>query len=493
MVKVGTRITAATSALVATTLAVYALVELRADAESRRSATEQQAAHLASSVRATMRAQGVRTALQRAPSISREVTSEHPAWQVEVLGTDILESDTPESDRATRMKALVEARPSRLLTESDNTLVYTLPLRAPNRLAPEGFDVVGAVEVSRSTAFLERAFREDLLRTLPLLLLIVGLVVAAIMLLTRTVVTQPIEKLLAGIDDVAKGDLSRVLLSEREDEVGALASRFNEMTHSLRESKAETALQNQAKMKLEARLLKTEKLATIGQLAAEIAHEVGTPLNVIAGRARSLGKKAGDREAVEKNAHIVAEQATRITRIIQRLLDLARRKVGTEEAEGVDLNQVCRATVDFLEGRLEAARVEPSLELAGELPRIEGYPDQLQQVLLNLLINAIEAMPSGGSIKIRTDEVTRRRPGLEVAPEQSTVLIEITDSGVGIPEELRDRIFEPFYTSKDREGGTGLGLAVSSGIIKDHDGWIEVEDAPSHGTIFRIFLPASAE
>ena len=142
-------------------------------------------------------------------------------------------------------------------------------------------------------------------------------------------VSRPITKLLSGIDDVAKGDLSHVLLSERDDEIGQIATRFNDMTFSLRESRGETQRQNEAKLALEQRLGQTEKLATIGQLAAEIAHEVGTPLNVIAGRARSIQKKSRDHEAVEKNAEIVAEQTARITRIIQRLLDFTRRKVGT--------------------------------------------------------------------------------------------------------------------------------------------------------------------
>ena len=115
-------------------------------------------------------------------------------------------------------------------------------------------------------------------------------------------VSRPITKLLRGIDDVAKGDLSHVILSERDDEIGAIATRFNEMTFSLRESRGETQRQNEAKLALEQRLGQTEKLATLGQLAAEIAHEVGTPLNVIAGRARSIQRKSRDPDAVEKNA-----------------------------------------------------------------------------------------------------------------------------------------------------------------------------------------------
>src|SRR5262249_45374309 len=169
-----------------------------------------------------------------------------------------------------------------------------------------------------------------------LVLLIVSVSTLVVGLLARRLVSRPITKLLTGIDDVAKGDLSHVILSERDDEIGAIATRFNDMTFSLRESRAETQRQNDEKLALEQRLGQTEKLATTGQRAAETAHEAGTPLNVIAGRARSIQRKARDNpEAVEKNATIVAEQTARITKIIQRLLDFTRRKVGHTSTHGI--------------------------------------------------------------------------------------------------------------------------------------------------------------
>jgi signal transduction histidine kinase len=393
-----------------------------------------------------------------------------------------------------RLRDLVQARPIYVSVDGEDAFAYALPLRQASRMAPDGYEVAGSIDVSRSLAPLQRAWREDLVRTLPILAIIVALVVTAVMLFTRSLVSRPIEKLLAGIDDVARGDLSRVLLSEREDEIGALAARFNEMTYSLRESRAETERQNADKTKLEERLFQTEKLATIGQLAAEIAHEVGTPLNVIVGRSRAMAKKAHDPEAVTKNADIVAEQASRITRIIQRLLDTARRKVGAPEAGPVDLNRITATTMDFLEGKFAAARVTRTLTRAEALPAVKGDSDQLQQVLINLLMNAIEAMPRGGQIRVETSLVTRRRPGLEVAPEQPVVVVEVADTGVGIPPDQRDRVFEPFYTTKEGRGGTGLGLAVSHGIIKEHDGWMEVEDAHGGpGSVFRVCLPAAGE
>src|SRR5919107_220212 len=139
------------------------------------------------------------------------------------------------------------------------------------------------------------ATSDDLWRVVTMVLLIVGITTVMVGVFAMRLVSRPITKLLSGIDDVAKGDLSHVILSERDDEIGAIATRFNEMTYSLRESRGETQRQNEAKLALEQRLGQTEKLATIGQLAAEIAHEVGTPLNVIAGRARATQRKSSDR------------------------------------------------------------------------------------------------------------------------------------------------------------------------------------------------------
>jgi signal transduction histidine kinase len=492
-VKVGPRITAVTSALVASTLAIYAFYDLRDGAGERRARLESETRSLAGVVRGALELRGVAAALSQAGELSEELSSAREHTEVRILVAGAPSPDASDASRR-RLRDLVEARPLSVTDVSDHAFVYALPLRRPSALAPDGHEVAGAVEVTRSLRPLAAAWREDVLRTLPVLAVIVALVIVAVMLVARTLVSRPIEKLLAGIDDVARGDLSRVLLSEREDEIGALASRFNDMTFSLRESQAETERQNSARKKLEERLFQTEKLATIGQLAAEIAHEVGTPLNVIVGRSRAMAKKAGDPEAVTKNAEIVAEQASRITRIIQRLLDTARRKVGAAEDGLVDLNQITSATMEFLEGKFAAARVSRALHRADRLPPVKGDPDQLQQVFLNLLLNAIEAMPGGGQLRVETSLVTRRRPGLEVAPEQPVVVVEVADTGVGIPPGARDKIFEPFYTTREDRGGTGLGLSVSHGIIKEHDGWIEVDAGPGEtGTAFRVCLPAAAE
>jgi two-component system cell cycle sensor histidine kinase/response regulator CckA len=146
--------------------------------------------------------------------------------------------------------------------------------------------------------------------------------------------------------------------------------------------------------------------------------------------------------------------------------------------------------MELLAGQFSSAKVHTRLERRESLPRVAGDADRLQQVLINLLLNAVQAMPEGGSLVVETGVVHRARPGLEGGAEQDFVTVAVADTGTGIPADIKDKIFDPFYTTKEGQGGTGLGLAVCSGIVKEHDGWIDVEDAPSGGSVFRIYVPA---
>ena len=394
---------------------------------------------------------------------------------------------------------------------------YTLPiLDSKHRM-------VAIIDLVRDKSELE----QELLRSTREVVLTLSGLAALLAILVRLMVRQefsaPLLRLVGGIDEVTRGDYTGAILRERNDEVGLLADRFNEMTGSLRDAKNEILAGVDAKLQLEQRLRHSDKLATIGQLAANIAHEVGTPLNVIGGRARVMARRAEDPTAVQKNADIIATQAERITKIIQQLLDYARRKAPARS--NVDLRKVCSSTLDFLEVQLTTRHVEAQLhpfavptppqpeshieatvrgeQSSAELrppatPIVVGDSDQLQQVCLNLCINAIQAMPDGGSLDLYLEGIVRRKPGLDKAPPGSYVMLAIADTGVGIDEGSMGRIFEPFYstktdngkTGKDGPSGSGLGLSVSTGIVKDLDGWIECERRPTGGTIFRVFLPA---
>jgi signal transduction histidine kinase len=493
-VRVGTRITLTTSLLVAITLGAYAVISIRAQRSELEAQLEDHAREIVTPLRVALEARKLLAWPPDAAELNETLARSVEPWRIQLLdASDMPPADAPPTGSAQieRLRRVVALKSAIVdVTEVGNrpTFVYLEPVRAGTR-------VLGAVEIARDMTGMVRALSVDSLRTLITILVLIGLVVLAISVTTRRGISRPIAKLIAGIDDVAKGDLSHVLLAEREDEIGALAARFNDMTQSLRDARAETRRGVEERLALEAHLRDTAQLATIGQLAAEIAHEVGTPLNVVTGRARAMSKKADDPEAVHKNASIIAEQAGRITRIIQRLLDVARRKVGTAERTEVDLNRLATDTLELLEYQLGSAHIESRSRLDRGLLGVPGLRDQLQQVLLNLYMNAIEAMPGGGILEVRTRRIARRRPGLEVDPERRYAVLEVVDNGVGIGEKDRAKLFEAFYTSKADTGGTGLGLSVAHGIVKDHDGWIEIDDhaqgPQGQGTIFRVFLPES--
>jgi len=547
-VKIGTRITLVTVLLVLATLGLYGGLTLRArraelygDLERRLNlvGAAMEVAFEAALEEGLFEDTGslIRRWQEREPSIAlsyidllhRRPGQPPPAFRVGPQGeqvpvtpdggaadlSSLFVPPSPDPTRAERLTRLeTSGAPAGAHVVVDGRSVYALVVP----VYKEKF-IVGALELVADETETERSFT-DSLRTVLVVMGVIALGLGFLVWAAARAAVGPLKRLVEAIDDVAAGDLGRVILGERNDEVGDLAERFNEMTGSLREARAEILAGVDAKLQLEARLRHSEKLATIGQLAAGIAHEVGTPLNVIGGRARSMEKRAPELAAadVAKNAAIIAEQTQRITRIIQQLLDYARRPA--TERTAVDLESVARNTLDFLDHQMAQHQIESAVEpfVAGAeegapaKPLVVADPDQVQQVCINLCVNAIQAMPGGGRLRVRTRGIVRRRPGLESAAPGGYVVLEVEDTGVGIPPEDRERIFEPFYSTKPAgsaatadQGGTGLGLAVSVGIVKDHDGWIEIESpagTPSAtpvtnaagrgpGTLFRVYLPAA--
>jgi signal transduction histidine kinase len=475
--RLGTRISVTTTVLVALTIGIYGLISVRSARSDIEREIERRTNEMGDFVTAILDGRDREELLL---DLKRVQGIRVPGMKVVLLAS--LRDATTQAQKLRLEQALSTRQPFGTYDTDAPSRSYALmlPIRDSAGI------VVCGVELQRDATQVDVAGRRMALRmALTVALLTLGLALAA-WLTTRTTIGRPVERLLEGIDEVAKGDLTRVILQERDDEIGALAGRFNTMTASLREAREETRRNVDERLELEGRLRQSEKLATVGQLAASIAHEVGTPLNVIGGRARTMERKAHDTAEVTKNASIIAEQSARITKIIQQLLDYTRRRSPTREP--VDLGRVAKGTLDFLEHQIATARVAARFEDPGELV-VPGDPDQLQQVCMNLILNAVQAMGDGGELEVRFERVARRKEGLESSPPQDYAVLEVRDTGVGIPEADRARIFEPFYSTKADGGGTGLGLAVSHGIVKDHDGWIEIESPTEGGTIFRVYLP----
>ena len=216
------------------------------------------------------------------------------------------------------------------------------------------------------------------------------------------------------------------------------------------------------------------RLATLGTLASGIAHELGTPLNVVLARAKMIARGEVDGDAVKDNARLIVEQAERMTRIISELLDFARDR--RPHQASLDLDAAITQACVLLQPIAEDARVSIDHVPVPHL-QIQCDGSQLQQALTNLMLNGIQAMPRGGTLSV----------GVEEAEKEIRIVVE--DRGTGIPKEERERIFKAFYTTKEPGKGTGLGLAVSDRIVKDHGGKILVESEVGRGSRFIIVLP----
>jgi len=253
-----------------------------------------------------------------------------------------------------------------------------------------------------------------------------------------------------------------------------------------------------AKVALERQIQQSEKLAVIGQLAAGIAHQIGTPLNVISGSAEYLMMEMKGDTDKARELQVIIAQADRITSLIRQLLNFAR--PARLELGVVDVNELLRLVLRLIEPQISKEHIRITADLAEDLPPIAGDANQLEQAFLNIIVNAWQAMPDGGTLTIKT---RGKGPGVSslgcsgslhpaytVSLDAYFVEVSIADTGCGIPPENLSYIFSPFFSTKELGKGTGLGLAVSQRIIQDHQGTIEVESQLGQGTVFIIKLPA---
>lgn len=236
----------------------------------------------------------------------------------------------------------------------------------------------------------------------------------------------------------------------------------------------------------EEHLRQADRLKTLGYLAAGIAHELGTPLNVIALRAALIADNGQGDETPVENAWIIREQADRMAQIIRQLLNFARPNPPKKEQH--DLRKIATHTCTLLQPIAEQARATFDVESGPPLPVDVDY-GQLQQVVTNLVVNAIQAMPQGGRVDLAMGKKRVVPPGEHGGEEGDYVFLEVRDQGSGIAENVRAHLFSPFVTTKEVGEGTGLGLAISYRLVREHGGWFEVQSQVGHGSRFTVYLP----
>ncbi|OHB25298.1 MAG: hypothetical protein A2X79_01430 [Desulfuromonadaceae bacterium GWB2_53_15] len=307
------------------------------------------------------------------------------------------------------------------------------------------------------------------------------------------IVVRPISRLLAATEKIIDGHYGQRVRVTGSSELAQLAGSFNEMSETLllkdQQVTAHVAALEKANTDLrQAReeALRSEKMASIGLLAAGMAHEIGTPLASIMGYAELLSGDQPDLAAMQDYTRRITDGCTRIDRIVRGLLDYSRPRNSAVEA--VDVRQVVLDTIELLEQQGAFKRIELVTLFADALPSILADAYQLQQVLINLLLNSRDAMPDGGKLTLRSKSDDSALPGRQAG----CVRIDVLDSGSGIPEGHLKSIFDPFFTTKEPGKGTGLGLAISARIIEGFGGRISVRSEVGKGSCFTLLLPVAA-
>ncbi len=345
-------------------------------------------------------------------------------------------------------------------------------------------EVLGAIVLERSMAPALASIASNRNLLIVYGLVIFALVGAVLWLLIVRFVTQPVRDLLGQMHRVRQGDLAARAEIAGSDEIGKLALGFNEMVQSL------ATAQHQLHESHEKQIQQAGKLASIGELASGIAHEIRNPLAGIGAAVEVLAESGSGDGKYGEVAGEIHQQIARLNRTLRDLLDFARPR--EPEIEPCDVHDILRAMLALVRPDAQKHHIRIVEEFAADLPPISADSQQLQQAILNILLNATQAMPDGGTLTARTERVDAPRNGAENATKRGPyVRINIRDTGVGISREHLGSIFSPFYTTKHR--GTGLGLSITRTIVEKHHGTIAVESELNRGTTFTLEFAAAEE
>ncbi|WP_020676353.1 sensor histidine kinase [Geopsychrobacter electrodiphilus] len=298
--------------------------------------------------------------------------------------------------------------------------------------------------------------------------------------------TRPIQQLTEGARAIARGELEIRLPLRGSDELTALAGAFNDMASSLGASREELTHRNEQLThaneelhRIYDRLARAERLAAVGQVAAGVSHEIDNPVGIILGYAQLLLEDLDPADKRRDDVRAIVDECLRCKRITGGLLSLSR--TGARQWEPINLTELIEGTWASLQPQKLFRRILFSMQLDPLVPGLIGDPDRLRQVLVNLLLNAVQALDESGKIHV---ELKRTKAGAEIS---------VDDDGPGIPEEQRGTIFDPFFSTKEKGKGTGLGLAICRKLIEEHGGSIEALESPLGGARILIYLPCDID
>ncbi|MCB1025868.1 MAG: HAMP domain-containing protein [Acidobacteria bacterium] len=360
---------------------------------------------------------------------------------------------------------------------------------------------VGAVEFALEFETFSSLAERNWMVAAILIVSIVVLLTILINIASRVGIYRPLNRLSTAINRFKDGDQKARAVIKSRDEFGVLGTELNRMfseiedltnhienqneilTQRVKEATSELEKRNSQLNRANAEIWKatnllsaSERLAAAGQAAAQFAHEVGTPLNLISGHVQLLHKQIDENESAKKRLDVIGSQIERIEGIVHKMLDKTR--FGEVDYEQIDINQELNHVFEIIEPKLVSENIEIKLDLAKDLPGIRSNPKRLQQIFFNLINNSADAMPAGGKLEIATKL------------DGTYVVVRISDDGTGMNEETQKHIFEPLFTTKERGQGTGLGLVVVKQILSEQNATIAVESGVNEGTTFMIRFPA---
>ena len=345
----------------------------------------------------------------------------------------------------------------------------------------------GALELSESLSGLTDYTHETVIRSF----ILAGLMLSSSWILMRVLsmrfIGSPLNQLIEKTRRIGAGELSGNLILDGTDELSSLASAMNRMCGQLAAAKEAIFAETEARVAALEQLRHTERLATLGRLSSGIAHELGTPLNVISGRAQLIVSENIEKEALAECSRIIREQADRMTKLIRQFLDYARRRAPQKTL--VDLQFLTGQIIEMLNSNATKLGIFLELVKTSDIPLVLIDSSQIQQVLTNLIMNGIQSMPKGGHLEVRLLLESVLPPFQKNGEKKESLAICVTDEGEGISHENMNHLFEPFFTTKETGKGTGLGLSIVHGIVEEHGGWIDVESEPGKGSCFKVFLP----
>ncbi|MGB4738768.1 MAG: ATP-binding protein, partial [Fuerstiella sp.] len=347
---------------------------------------------------------------------------------------------------------------------------------------------LGALEIAESLVPRDQYTRDTIVRTVTLMAAMVGATGLVVALFGVKIIGQPLQALIEKTQRVAEGDLTTPVYVGGNDELSMLAKALNQMGEKLHESQQQVLKEAAQRIEAMEQLRHGDRLKTLGRLASGVAHELGTPLNVITGRAGLIAGGRLQQSDVVTSAATIQSEANRMTGLIQQLLNFARRS--TPNRTSLDVNTIVERTVSLVEpiATKNTAAIQIVERSLADV-RVNVDAAQMQQVLSNLLINAVMSRESGVKVEVSTSLCDACRPEDSSGIGIDCVKICVADDGCGISAEDLPHVFEPFFTTRDVGKGTGLGLSIAHEIVAEHGGWMNVASVPQQGATFCVFLP----